>query len=209
MTAGAASPALAGALERLRVHGRVVLTGCESDPVLRWLRRRRILVGVALGVAALGALGVVAGLLLRDDGLWALMPVGAFAVFWGAMVGGLLMISTRLMGDRLRSERQPVVVEAAGITLRGIGPVPWSDVDAPERRRIPVKGDIGGICAVMPLTAQGRARVSRQPAWWRLRVGPRPYLRTDVPCLLLPGIEGLTEDEALQLLSTAHERYAR
>lgn len=40
-------------------------------------------------------------------------------------------------------------------------------------------------------------------------VGPKPYLRFDVPSLLLPGIDGLTEQEVMQLFGVAYEMHGR
>lgn len=110
-------------------------------------------------------------------------------------------------GRRL-AEYQPVVLDAAGIRLRGIGPIPWADVAPPERRRVLTKNDVGGVCAVMPLTASGHARVNATMAAWTQLVGPRPYLHLTVPHLLLPGIEGLPEEETMVLFRTAHQWFA-
>ncbi|QZY50850.1 hypothetical protein [Leucobacter tenebrionis] len=102
-----------------------------------------------------------------------------------------------------------MTIDPHGVTLRGIGPLPWSWLAPPERRRVPVKNDIGGDCTLMPLTPAGHAAVNAQPGWWKHLVGPKPYLRVDIPYLLLPGIEGFTEEETLHLFRIAHERFAR
>ncbi|MEH0974575.1 hypothetical protein V6U77_25925 [Micromonospora sp. CPCC 205546] len=206
---GTPSP-LAWALQQLHVHGAVSLPGRRSDPVIRWLKRRRLFIGISLGIMGLGVLVLIAGIALRQVGVWALgIPIGAFLVFVGVVYLGVVLMTGRLMGGRVRAETQPVVIDATGIILRGIGPIPWSDVAPPERRRIPVKNDIGGLCTVMPLTEQGHARVNSQLGWWTNLVGPKPYLRWDLPYLLLPGIDGLSEDETVHLFRIARERYAR
>lgn len=197
------------ALKRLSGHGTVTLAGRAAGPVERWLRVRRTAIGASLGAAALGVICAVGGVALRDVDAWALLVVvGGFLSFAGIVAAAATWISTRMWSGRLRAEREPVVIDRTGITLRGIGPVPWSGLSPPEHRRIVVKNDIGGFCAVMPLTAQGIELVRQQPGWWQLRVGPRPYLHWRVPCLLLPGIEGLSEDETMRLFALAHQRFA-
>lgn len=200
---------LTQALDRLRSRGTVTLPGCRAVPVERWLRLRRRIIGGYLGVLIAGVLLTALGLVLRDVGLWSLaIPAGVFLATSGGLMVGLIGKTTRMMGGRLRAEKEPVTLDARGITLRGIGPIPWSDVEAPERRRIRVKNEFGGRCAVMPLTPQGLARVNAQQGWWTHRVGPRPYLTWSVPYLLLPGIQGLSEDDTIELFRVAREMFA-
>ena len=204
-----APSALRTVLQELDAHDAVSLPGKRSAPVVRWCRLRSVTFRICLGVIALGVLTVIGGLLLRDVGAWGLlMPAGIFLVFIATVAVGAIALNGHLMGDRLRAELQPVVLAADGITLRGIGPISWDDVGSPERRHVRVKNDIGGECSVMPLTQQGHARISRQPGWWQHRVGPKPYLRFDVPYLLLPGIENLTEEETFHLFQIARQRFA-
>lgn len=200
---------LRSVLQELDAHDTVSLPGSRSAPVVRWCRRSSGVFRTCLGIIALGVVAIIGGLLLRDSGGWGvLVPVGIFLTFVATVAVGAVALNSRLMSDRLRAEVQAVVLGGDGITLRGIGPIPWSDVGAPERRHVRVKNDIGGLCSVMPLTHQGHERVRRQPDWWRHRVGPKPYLRFDVPYLLLPGIENLTEDEIFQLFQIAQQRFS-
>ncbi|RCS57688.1 hypothetical protein CIK77_15840 [Microbacterium sp. JB110] len=206
---GADLAQLDSVMEHIRAHGGVSAAGRMADPVARWLRLRRATVAVSFGAAGLGVFALAVGIALRETGAWALLIlIGGFLIVCGVIAGGAVSITTRLWNDRLRAEREPVVIDRTGIVVRGIGPIPWGWVAPPERRRIRVKNDIGGVCAVMPLTEQGSELVGRQQGWWQMRVGPRPYLRFRVPCLMLPGIEGLTEDETMQVFAFAHQRFA-
>ncbi|GAA3651315.1 hypothetical protein [Microbacterium marinilacus] len=205
----AVGPRVGRILQQLEAAGGVSVPGAPAGATARWLRRRTAMYAACVGAITVGAVALATGLLLRDDGVWALLILfGAFLGFVGlAGVGGLALAS-RLLRGRLRAEREPVSLDPRGVTLRGIGPIPWSHLLPPERRQVRVKNDIGGRCTVMPLTPVGHAVVNRQAGWWANRVGPKPYLRPDIPYLLLPGVEGLTEGEALQLFASAHQRFA-
>lgn len=201
---------LDGVLGQLHHHGAVSLPGSWAGATARWLRRRRILMGTMFGISGTGVLTVVLGLALRNVGVWALLiPLGSLLAFVGLMGGAIAGLLGRLMRDRLGAERQPVLIDQQGVTLRGIGPLPWRFLGPPARLHVRVKNDIGGACTLMPLTPEGHRVVNAQAGPWRALVGPRPYLRTEIPYLLLPGIEGLSEDEVVQLFQYAHERYAR
>lgn len=171
-------PGLQAALAALGARGAVQLPGRPSDLTSRWLRRRRIALAVMAGVAVLGVAALATGIALAHVGAWALV----------AVLGAAL----------------PVVLGPDGVVLRGIGPIPWGDLAPPVSQRILVKNDIGGTGAFMPLTPVGRERANAQPTWWTQRVGPRPYLHVEVSHLLLPGIDGLTEADTMELFRAAH-----
>lgn len=200
---------LGDVMYRLRIRGEVAVPGCASAPFQRWQRRRRIALQVFLAIAGVGVVGLIAGIVLREAGAWAiLIAVGAFLVLFGGAVAGILATVGSAHRYRRDAEVQPVRLDSSGIRLRGIGPIPWGDVDPPEYRRIFTKNDVGGICAVMPLTAVGRERANAAPPAQTLLIGPKPYLRFEVPVLLLPGIEGLTEAETMELFRVAHAAFA-
>ncbi|MBM9465366.1 hypothetical protein JL108_18095 [Aeromicrobium sp. YIM 150415] len=195
-------------LRQLDLHGTVAADGRPSEPFRRWVGRRRATLLVAVLIAVAGVVGIVIGLVLREVGVWAiLLPVGGFLVFAGLIIAGVLALVSSAHGFRREAETAPVVLDPAGVWLRGIGPLLWSDLFPPEYRRIVTKNDVNGRCAVMPLTPQGHARINAHVTAQALLVGPRPYLRADVPYLLLPGIDGLSEDETVRLFHTAYERY--
>lgn len=199
------APGFQAALAALHARGAVQLPGRPSDLTSRWLRRRRIALAVMAGVAVLGVAALATGIALAHVGAWALVAVlGAALLFVGGVSAGLLLFATRLLRDRVRSERLPVVLGPDGVVLRGIGPIPWGDLAPPVSQRILVKNDIGGTGAFMPLTPVGRERANAHPTWWTQRVGPRPYLHVEVSHLLLPGIDGLTEADTMDLFRAAH-----
>lgn len=99
------------------------------------------------------------------------------------------------MSGRRQRQRRGVLIAShlvaalAGLRLRGIGPIPSGHVDPPDHRWIRAKNDVSGVCAVMPLTARPYRPPPRAGcSSGRLLVGPKPYLRRDVP-FLLPGVE--------------------
>lgn len=200
----------AEARQQLDRLGAVALPGTTSAATHRWLAGRRTLGRVCGGIGVVGGICAVVGVAAREVGAWSLLlPLGLFLVFFGVVTVGLAVLSRRLIGDRLRAEHRPVVLDETGISLRGIGPIPWRDVEPPEIRRIWVRHDIGGRCALMELTPPGHRRVNSPPGPWTAMVGPRPYLRVDVPYLLLPGIDGFSEDETVELFRVAHQRFSR
>ncbi len=191
------------ALRELARRGSVTLAGAESAAFHRWERRRTTATLVLGIVGVLGVAAVVAGFLLRDVGTWGLLVVfGGFAAFLGLFSAALLLLLRPLYRRHVGPELEPVTLSAAGMTLRGIGPIPWADVFPPEMRRVTTRQPIGGILPVMPLTEAGRARAiaSHRP----LVVGPQPYLHFGIPFLRLPGIEGFSEEETLELFGRAH-----
>ncbi|GAA1546258.1 hypothetical protein GCM10009691_20890 [Brevibacterium picturae] len=159
--------------------------------------------------AGAGVVLIITGIILLDVGFWALSIIlGGFLAVLGLLVGLFLLGVGQLWRERIGSEDLPVRLDAFGVSLRGIGPIPWADLRAPERRYVPVKNDIGGRCTVMPLTQRAQARVRTQTGDWQLRVGPRPYLRFDQPFLLLPGVQGLSEDEVVRLFHHAWSNFS-
>ncbi|WP_462417767.1 hypothetical protein [Kytococcus sp. Marseille-QA3725] len=204
----APSPLLATALAELG-RGRLHRPGAFAEPTRRWLGRQRTARTVAVVLVLLGLAAVVLGVALHQHGAWGLAALaGVPLVLVGTAGVGLTTLVLRGWRSRVRSEHLPVLLDARGVMLRGIGPIPWSELQPPERRQVPVKHDIGGRCTVLPLTPQGVLRLAAQPWRVQLRAGPRPYARLRVECVLLPGFEGLSEDEVLHLFSVAHRQFA-
>ncbi|MCW4459752.1 hypothetical protein [Microbacterium sp. MPKO10] len=201
---------LANALQQLHAHGTISLTGRPTGPNERWRKRQKTILLVFSIISMIGTVTMITGIIVRGTvGYLLLVPLGGFVMF----VGGVSSFAIALVGgaqrSRVRADLQPVVLDAWGIRLRGFGPIPWGDVGPPEYRRIMTKNEPGGMCAVMPLTPVGHARVNALPVSIRVLVGPKPYLRLDVPYLLLPGIEGYTEADVIQLFGTARDMFNR
>lgn len=200
---------LSSILQCLDIHGTVTLPGQPSEPLSPWRRKRSRAIRISFAGAGAGVLLIIAGVILRDVGLWSLsLNLGGFLAVLGLLVGLILIGVGRLWRDRIGSEHLPVRLDAFGVSLRGIGPIPWVHLRAPERLYVPVKNDFGGRCTVMPLTQRAQTQVRTQPGDWQLRLGPRSYLRFDRPFLLLPGVEGLSEAEIVRLFHHAWSKYS-
>ncbi|MDN6193347.1 MAG: hypothetical protein L0J32_15795, partial [Brevibacterium sp.] len=200
---------LSSILQRLDFQGSVTLPGQPSEPLSRWRRRRSSAIRISFSGAGVGVALIITGVILHDVGFWSLSIIlGALLAVLGLLVELILVGVGQLWHERIGSEELPVRLDALGVSLRGIGPIPWVDLRAPERRYVPVKNDIGGRCTVMPLTQRAQARVRAQPGDWKLRLGPRPYLRFDQPFLLLPGIQDLSEDEVVRLFNHAWSTFS-
>lgn len=200
---------LAQSLRILETHGGVQLAGAYSGATARWVKQRRVIIPTSLTVAAVGLVLMIVGILLMRAGAWGLLiPIGGMLCFVGVLHAGVLAMHVHAYRNRLETESGPVVIDARGIIVRGIGPIPWHHVGPPEWRHVWTRVDIGGRSTVMPLTPEGLARINEQPGWWRMRVGPQPYLSFTIPYLLLPGVVGLSDDEVLHLFAVAHQRFA-
>ena len=109
------------------------------------------------------------------------------------------------------SEDQPVMLDPRGLTMRGVGPIAWSDF-APPRYSI-VSGEMRGsqTRAVLPLTPSGVYNLnSRLPSQVRNCLSPPGGLlgrRPDNRYLYVPGVEGLTPREMMDLLTAAYRMY--
>lgn len=163
--ATAAPSLLQSVLQQLDAHDSVSLSGSRSAPVVRWARHRRVLYVTCLGVLGLGVLCMVGGILLRDIGVWSLLvPAGFVLAFTATIAVGAAALNSRLMRDRLSAETEPVVLDAQGITLRDIGPIPWGDVGPPERRLVRVKTAIS-----QPPATAGMIEILAPSATWASR----------------------------------------
>ena len=201
---------LPSALHHLYRHGSIVLQGAKSRAQRKWERRRRNGVFICLGIGALGVIALVAGLLLsRIHEAWALLIVfGPFLMFIGFVAAGIATLVFKLHRYRAAAEQQPVVLNPHGIWLRGIGPIGWHEVQPPMYRMIFSKNDVMGRLPVMPLTEVGQARLNQNPSSSTLLVGPVPYLHLQVPYMLLPGIDGFSEADTMELFQVAYGLFA-
>lgn len=202
----ASSSRVSSALHTLRTSGRVTLPGRIGDPHLRMRRRLTTVAIVVAIICAAGLIVLLMGILLRAA---LLIGIGAPFVFIGLVFTVVTVVVSSNLRRWLRVETAPVTIDAQGIRLRGIGPVPWADVYPPAFIKITTRGDVNGVCGVMALTPQGYARVNSFPLPQSYLIGPKPYFRIDVPYLLLPGIAGVTEADTVYLFGVAHEMFSR
>lgn len=197
------------AISRLHAHCEVELPGAIGEGHRRW-RRKSIVAAIAFGaVGLLGVLAIVIGLAYRER-VGGLVIFGGFMALVGLPAAILMSLLPLLWRGQFKMHLHPVRISRDGIWLRGIGPVPWSDVAPPTYVRVMTKNEPGGRLAVMPFTPAGFARANHDvPTRMRPRLGPRVYLTTQFRYLLVPGVAGMTEHEVMQVLAEAHRMFAQ
>ena len=197
------------ALCYLHQFGSITLLGTNSTAQRKVDRVRKVTLIVFLSCVAFGIVALAAGSLLREVGVWALaILVGIFVLFLGLVGTIVLVIVISLHRYRTTAEHHPVVLRPDGIWMRGIGPIGWHEVQPPAYKWILSKNDITGKYAVMPLTEAGLNRINNSWSSQSLLVGPVPYLKFEIPYLLLPGIAGFSEDDTVQLFQAAYAMFA-
>ena len=139
-----------------RLLGELLTRGTVVVPVTRigaaWVVGG--LSAAAASVALLGALGVVL-VLTQEGGIGAALAVAAAtALLLAVTVVALVLVR--------RGGHRPVgqwVLDARGVTVDGVGPVPWGDLLPPEHRMESAPRDDGyRRVLVMPLTEAGQQR---------------------------------------------------
>ncbi|HIV56695.1 MAG TPA: hypothetical protein H9902_01945 [Candidatus Stackebrandtia faecavium] len=200
------------AYNELRTTGRVRLTGA---PAL-WSNTIQILLTVLIVlVGLLGVGGIVGGIAVIASGAVRVTPatiVGGVGVFAMITVGLVLLLALRRKRETYRGlERTDVVVEPRGLTLRGVGPIPWHDFGPAEHRMVRAEHDSGYTRrAVMALSQSGYVNVNRRlPLHLRSRVCPAtgPMWKRDHRWIYVPGVDGLGQNEVMQLINTAHSMF--
>lgn len=110
------------------------------------------LVAIPVAVSASGGslpLGAIFGVL-------SVLVMGAGVVYWFTR-------RKKDQGSYHSQERQEVVLSPAGITLRGVGPIPWADFGPAGHRMVEAEYQSGRIRrAVMELTPRGRVNVNER-----------------------------------------------
>lgn len=157
---------------------------------LRWL------VLVPAAVAVVGAVALVV-----TENSWAL-TLGLIPLL--ALLGGLWY----WLGRIAAKEGQPLVITPAGLTVKGVGPVPWRHLMPPEVQWQRAQHDSGHErVPVMPFTAEGLAHAQQLPSGLRQLVSGRGTLVSPPPPVVrLPkSIRGFSRDEYLSLLAEARD----
>lgn len=203
---------LSGAMHQLHTTGRVQLPG-EAAWSSRLLRGLTLVLVVLIGLVGVGAL--VVGLVVITTGaveVTAATVIGLVMVV-GMMAGLMILVLSwrRSLRGHADTERSPVVLEAPGLTLRGIGPIPWWDFGPAEHRMVPAEHDSGYTRrAVMGLTPSGFHTVNvLTPEHLRPRIGPAhgPIWNKRREWLYVPGVAGLREGEVMDLINSARTMY--
>lgn len=162
-----------------------------------------LVVGVIVGfpVLLLSGMNFSAGTLCGFVGCLAMLTAVGFLVYrW-----------YRRRQQYREVETLPVVLEADGLTLRGVGPIPWRDFGLAEHRMVRAEHDSGYTRrAVMPLTASGYHNVNQQLApEVRERISPAtgPIWNRHHPNIYVPGVEGMRPGEVMWLINSARELF--
>ncbi|WP_029090004.1 hypothetical protein [Brevibacterium album] len=202
------TPTIEEALHALQTHGRIELRGAASG----WAQLTLGLTAVLLGLVAL--LIVAPPLVLLIVFLTGTpLPVPAVIGGFGVMVLGAFMFAlVRSMRKRHRqyrdTERSPVVIDGRGLTLRGVGPLPWQDLGPAENRLVmlPSSGS-HTLRAVMMLTPSGLHNVNtRMPLHLRPLLSPavRRFGRGQQHSwVFVPGVRNMSTREVIELLNRA------
>lgn len=105
-------------------------------------------------------------------------------------------------------ERQDVTLEAHGLTLRGVGPIPWQDFGPAQHRMVRSEHGSGYVRrAVMPLTPSGLVTVNEctlQSVRGRISPATGPFWNRHHRWIYVPRVEGMRQNEVMQLINTAH-----
>lgn len=198
------APTLQQMIAQLRAAAWLGAAGAPAEGHRRFSQRNRTALHVFGFIGTVGISAVGVGLVWRGS-LLPVLIIGALMVLFGGGCAVVMLIVGSMWRPHLDRDLLPVHVDAQGIRMRGIGPLPWWAVHPPRRERIVTRSAPGGVMAVMPLTEPGIQLVnSGIPPEHRLAVGPFGYLQTAVRHALVPGIAGLDEDEAMALLAEAH-----
>lgn len=207
------SPSLQRAVHLLRTEGGVTLPGERST----WSRTLQVLVVVLMWLVGLLAVGaVVAPVVVAIAGvdLTGAVFVSVPLVLLMLLGLGLWLRSVRRRRrDHAEAELLPVTLDRRGIVLRGVGPIPWSDVEPARRAFVRAEHDTGWVRrAVMPLTAQGFSNLNTHlPSDVRDRLGPHrgPAWAKRHTAVYVPAVQGLAESEVMDLINTARAMSVR
>ncbi len=201
-----------GTLQQLRTTGMVRLPGTPAR-TSRLLRGLTLVLVVLIGLVGIGGLGFgVVAIATGAVEVTAATIMGMVMVL--AMMAGLMALVLwwrRSLGRYAQVENLPLVIDASGLTLRGIGPIPWWDFGPAEHRMVPAEHDDGYTRrAVMTLTRSGFHNVNvALPEHLRSRISPAhgPFWNKRHDWIYVPGVAGLGEGEVMDLINTARAMY--
>jgi len=199
------------AVHALQTTGRVRLTGA---PALRSSVRRGLysVLLVLVAVLGVGGLAVVIGAALAGARFTAASVAGLFSAL-ALLAGGFVLLVRRRhrQGRYVEAERLPIEIDARGLTVRGVGPVPWHHLQPAQYDLIRSESDNAyERRAISYLTQPGLVAVNQQlPPEARLRLGPPYGLVGDRHhrWVDLPSAEGISEPEMIELLNWARQSF--
>lgn len=184
-----------------QARAELISTGTTSlQPSTAAVTVLRAMVGVLACVAVIGVVAIGA---LTD------VPIGgalAGLVPLLAMLGGMWFWLGRQRGD----EKRPLVVSPAGLTVKGVGPVPWIHLLPPEVQWQRAEHDSSyRRLPVMPFNGPGFAYLQSHlpPAQRRRLCGRKPLWGAEPAVIRLPPVRGVGRDELIALLAEAHAHF--
>lgn len=205
------SPTMNFALQSLHQSGRVVLPGAPaaySNTVRGWM----IGVLVFVSLLPLGLLLLAFLLCVATGSLIAGIVI--FFVLVLAPLAFAVLVWWRYFRWRKKyaelPEEVPVTMDTSGLTMRGVGPIPWSDFGPAMHKLLPAEFGRGvSATAILPLTERGVATFNQYvPLELSQRVTPIRIAHRAHRYLDVPGIQGLSEREVMDLINTAHYKFS-
>lgn len=157
---------------------------------------------VGLTLAALGGVAVLVlvGAIITREG----MGVLAFPLTFLLPIG---LVVSRLGVKRRRRARHPVVLDFQGLTVRGIGPVPWTHLGSAYVDTWYEHGVHGGWVREwgVDLTPEGVAHARRLPQDVRQAlIGTYSRYGGNLR-IVIPGVKGLSNKQMAELINTARD----
>lgn len=205
------SPTMNFALQSLHQSGRVVLPGAAaaySNTVRGWMIGVLVFVSlIPLGMLLLAFLLIFAtGSLIAGIVVFLVLVLAPLA--FASLVWWRYFRWRRKYGELV--EEVPVSMDADGLTMRGVGPIPWSDFGPAMYRRLPAEFGRGvSATAVLPLTQRGVTTLNQHvPPELSQRLAPIRIAHRAHRYLDVPGIQGLSEREVIDLINTAHNKFS-
>ena len=206
------SSAVNAAWATLQGTGRVSLPGEPAvwSGAMRWLF---LVLLTLIGVLAVGGLVAVPFALASGIDVTVATVLGFLGVYAMLTVAAVLLNrGYRRQKRYLTVERRAVVLDAHGITLRGVGPIPWRDFGLAQHLMVRNEHSDGWVRrAVMPLTASGFAVVNQRlaPAL-RERISPPtgPFWNRTHRHIYVPGVEEMGQGEVMWLINAAHQMFS-
>lgn len=200
------------AMTTLHQTGRVSLRGDAST----WSSVTRILIialCVLVGVMSVGGTAVIIFVSVTDPSIG---PVPLFALIPGLLaMGGMMTWLVSVARKRSRysaTETDPVILDPNGLTMRGVGPIPWRDFGPAQHKMVQAEHDGGFVRrAVMELSPSGLYNVNeRTPFEIREKLSPAvgPFWNRHHRYIYIPGVEGLKTKEVMQLINAGHRLFS-
>ncbi|MFT0848925.1 hypothetical protein VR010_14395 [Actinomycetaceae bacterium L2_0104] len=201
------SPSVERALNVFRTTGRLVLPGGPSP----WARATKALLAVLFVLLVLLTIAAPVGMTIAVT--YGGLEMTAATIVGVLMVEAILIGLLALVAFGVRRQRRyelfetsDVILEPRGLTLRGVGPIPWADFGTASYRMVPSEHSSGHTRrGVMPLTESGVYNVNvLMPPELRWRVCPATgayWSKWRHMYVYVPSVEGMKTAEVMELVN--------